>query len=166
LKSIRYCIDDILVAEDQTKLVITGWAYAESKQQIKIDVLNVDDLSVEIFERPDIFHQYKEEPAALKSGFKITIPYKSKNQIVFSTKEEKLTCNFTSDDKKKAQKDGNKIERLIHIFSFDNIGKIFKYLKQYGLVYTFTRIKRIFIKTSLKGIKYNHNNLHPNAIQQ
>lgn len=156
MKSIRYCIDDILANEDGTKLVITGWAYAESKQQIKIDILNVNDLSVEIFERPDIFHQYKEEPAALKTGFKVTIPYKPKNQIVFSTKEEKLICNFSSDDKKKTQKAGSKIERLIQIFNFHNIGKIFKYLKEYGLLDTFTRIKRIFIKTSLKGIKYDH----------
>ncbi|PRR83056.1 glycosyltransferase family 2 protein [Clostridium vincentii] len=155
MRSIRFCIDDILVTEDKTELVVTGWAYAESKQPIKIEMVNVDYFKVEKFERPDIFHQYKEESLALETGFKITIPYKEKNKIVFSTKDEEATCNFRSNDKTKTQKSRSKLDVFMFIFDFSNIGKLFKYIMDYGVMDTLIRIKRVIIKTSLKGIKYN-----------
>lgn len=154
MKSIRFCIDSVESNDEKTQVVISGWACDEKNKKVEIEALNKKIINRDVIERYDIYHHFNEANNALNSGFVITVPYDKKIKLRFFTEDEDIVCKVTSKGEYKANTLSDKIGRFLTIIYPQNIVKIIRQIKDYGLIYTLRKIKNILFPHRIKNIQY------------
>lgn len=154
MKSIRFCIDDVKSNEEKSELIISGWAYDEKNRKVEIELLDEKIIEKKTVERYDIYHHFNEAENSLNSGFLITAPYKEKMKLKFFTDDEEIICKIKSNGNYNTNTSKGTVSRILNIVHPKNIFKLFKQMKEYGIIYTLRKLKHMFFPHKIKSIEY------------
>lgn len=139
MSKLECCIDKVLIKDNV--VIIQGWAYKNSIEELSISIEGTDDFHKTIIKRKDVFDKFNGEEAAMNAGFSISTPYSKKILLIAKSGDSKSQIEINPKAWIKKENQGSSISKALKMINSNNIKKIIREIKYNGIKATYHKSK-------------------------